>query len=468
MLSRSLAAPFARQTHPAAESGSLWPASWRGRIAVAPALAGVRALLASRFGRNLGSMGGAQLAIRISRLATTVLLARLLTPHDYGLAAIVLTVYELVALFTRNGIAAKVVQAGEDEVAQVAETAQTLTWIVCGGLLVLQAMLALPIAWAYQDGDLALPVALMGLIYLATPLCSMQCAMLQRQGRLGRIALTGAVQVVTDNLLTAALALAGLGMWAIVLPKLLVAPIWVIGLRYAHPWRPMRRWSLAGWREILRFSRSVVGTELLTTLQANIDNLFVGYLLGARALGLYYFAYNAGLGLTLGLIGSFGVAIYPHFCEVRHDPVALAERFRRTLRIIALLTVPVILLQVALAPVYVPLVFGARWSEAVPVLMLIGLSALARPFAVTCSQLMRAAGRPEIELRWQATLTLLLVVGLLAGAAAGVIGVAAAVLVVQGGVLTLYALRAPRQLLQAAAAAPAAAARHEDERGRRA
>jgi PST family polysaccharide transporter len=450
MLSRSLAALVARSTQPTAESGPTTRMRWHDRIAGAPALAGARALLGSRFGRNLGSMGGAQIAIRVSRLATTVLLARLLTPHDYGLAAIVLTVYELVALFTRNGISAKVVQAGEDEVAQVAETAQTLTWIICGGLLLLQALLALPIAWAYHDHALALPIALMGLIYLATPLCNIQGAMLQRQGRLGRIALTSAVQVVTDNLLTAGLALAGLGMWAIILPKLLVAPIWVIGLRTAHPWRARCRWSLAGWREILHFSRSVVGVELLTTLQANVDNLIVGYLLGTHALGLYYFAYNAGLGITLGLIGSFGVAIYPHLCEVRQDPVALAARFHRTRHTVALLTVPVILLQVVLAPVYVPLVFGAHWSAAVPVLMLIGLSALARPFAVTCSQLMRAAGRPEIELRWQAALTLLLVVGLLAGAAFGVIGVAAAVLLVQGGVLSLYALRAPRQLLREA------------------
>lgn len=392
-------------------------------------------------------MGGAQLVIRLSRLVTTVLLARLLVPGDYGLAAIVLTVYELVALFTRNGISAKVVQASEAELPGVADTALTLTWIVCVCLLVLQAALALPIALAYRESRLALPIALMGLIYLATPLCNIQGAMLQRQGRLGRIALTSAVQVVTDNLLTAVLALAGLGMWAIVLPKLLVAPIWVIGVRSGHPWRPARRWSLAGWRDILRFSRAVVGVELLTTLQANVDNLVVGYLLGTQALGLYYFAYNAGLGITLGLVGSFGAAVYPHLCEVRHDPARLRARYRDSLCAMAALVVPLILLQVALAPLYVPLVFGARWAAAVPVLMLICLSALARPFATACSQLLKAAGRPEVELRWQAALTLLLAAGLLLGARGGVLGVAAAVLLVQGGVLTLYVMRAPHQVL---------------------
>ena len=414
-----------------------------------PSLQQVRELAADRFVRNLGSMGGAQLAIRISRLVTTVILARLLSPTDYGLAAIVLTVYELVALFTRNGISAKVVQARPDEVASVAQTAYTLTWIVCGALVVAQALLAMPIAWFYGKPDLALPIALMGLIYLATPLCNIQGAFIQREGRVGRIALTGAIQVITDNLLTAVLAACGLGMWAIILPKLLVAPIWVIGLRSGHAWRPARGWSLAGWRDIARFSRSVIGVEAMTTLQANIDNLIVGSMLGVEALGLYYVAFNAGLGITLGLVNAFGVAVYPHLCEVRSEPAALTQRYRRSTRTLGMLIVPLILLQVVLAPIYVPIVFGAHWTPAIPVLMLICLSALPRPFSVACSQLLKAVGRPDIELRWQSALTVMLVAGLLIGATQGIVGVAVAVLVVQAVMLTAYVLVAPRPFLRA-------------------
>jgi PST family polysaccharide transporter len=409
------------------------------------------AVMANPFARNLSSMGGAQLAIRLTRLLTTIILSRLLSPNDYGLAAVVLTVYELVALFTRNGISAKVVQASGAEVETVARTAHSLTWLVCGALVLIQAALALPIAWFYRDPRLALPIALMGLIYLATPLSNIQGAFMQREGRLGRIALTSAIQVMADNILTALFALCGLGMWAIILPKLLVAPIWTIGVRTGHPWRPAG-WSLIGWRDIARFSRNVIGVELMTTVQANIDNLIVGSVLGVEALGLYYFAYNAGLGITLGLVNAFGTAVYPHLCEVRADSIALADRYRRTLRTMGGLVVPLILAQAFLAPVYVPIVFGAKWAPAIPVLMLICLSALPRPFATTCSQLLKAVGRPDIELRWQAGLTVLLIAGLLIGTRVGIVGVAAAVLAVQSVVLTAYILRAPRPFLRAIAA----------------
>ncbi len=409
------------------------------------------ALLSSRFARNLGSMGGAQMAIRITRLLTTIVLTRLLSPADYGLAAVVLTIYEVVALFTRNGITARVVQAGAAELEQTAHTALTLTWIVCGLLVVVQAAVAVPVALFYQDMRLAWPIGLMGLIYLATPLCAIQTAMLQREGRLGRIAVTGAVQVMADNALTAVFALCGLGMWAIILPKLIVAPIWTIGIRTGHAWRPGRGWSLAGWRVIAAFSRDVVGVELLTTVQANIDNLIVGAVLGVDALGLYYFAFNAGLGITLGLVNAFGSAVFPHLCEVSGDPARLAARYRASLRAMGGLVVPLILAQVLLAPIYVPLVFGARWVPAVPVLMLICLSALPRPFAVACSQLLKAVGRPGIELRWQAGVTVTLVAGLLLGCRFGVAGVAVAVLVVQGAMLSAYVRYAPRPFLVARA-----------------
>jgi teichuronic acid exporter len=405
----------------------------------------LRTLLASPLIRNLGSMGSAQIAMRVSRLLATIVLARLLSPLDFGMAAVVLTVYEFVALFTRNGITAKVVQASEAEVHRVAETAYWLTWIACGSLLVLQLLIALPIAWAYHDARLALPIALMGLIYLATPLSNIQCAFMQRQGRVGRIAFAGGLQVTTDNILTAVFAVLGMGMWAIVLPKLLVAPIWVVINRTGHAWRPASSWrlTLAGWQDIARFSRSVLGVELLTTIQANVDNLMVGYFLGIEALGIYYFAFNAGIGITLGLVNAFGVAVYPHLCQVRSDRAQLTARYRATLRTLGCIVVPLVLLQVLLAPIYVPIVFGQHWVSAVPVLMVICLSVLPRPFASTCSQLLKAVGRPDIELRWQLVLTSVLVAGLALGSRFGILGVAFAVLTVQVVVLTAYCLRAP-------------------------
>jgi teichuronic acid exporter len=392
------------------------------------------ALKGNAFARNLGSLGSAQIAIRLSRLLATVMLSRMLLPEQFGLAAVVLTVYELMAIFTRNGITAKVVQSSAEDLPVAAMTAYHMTWSVCGGLMLIQLLMAWPIAWFYNDMSIAWPIAAMAVIYLATPLCSVQAAMQQREGRLGRFAMASATQVVTDNILTLLLALSGFGMWAIILPKIIVAPIWTIFVRYGHSWRPQRNISPSafhGWKDIARFSRSVLGVELLTTLQANMDNFLVGYFFGLHALGLYYFAFNSGLGITIGLINAAGIAVYPHLCAVRQDKAALRQRAAKTMRTLALLLVPVILMQAMLSPFYVPMVFGEQWNDAVPALALICLSALMRPLTSVTSQLLKATARPEIEVRWQFATTVVLGAALLVGCQFNITAVAVAVFLVQ-------------------------------------
>lgn len=410
------------------------------------------------FMANISALALAQVAIRVSRVAAVLVLTRWLGPTEFGAAAIVLTVYELVALFTRNGIAARVVQAGDAEVEAVARTAHWMTWGVCGTLVLFQAAIAVPVGWLFGNDRLALPVAAMGLIYLATPLCNLQSAFMQREGRLGRMALAGALQVAADNLLSAGFAVCGLGLWAIVLPKLLVAPIWVVMNRSGHAWRCTGGVSLRGWRPIARYSRTVLGIEALTTLQANVDTLMVGYLLGPAALGLYAFAFNAGLGISLGIVGSFAQAVFPHLCAARGDRAQLTRRFRHSLWTLACVVLPLITVQTALAPLYVPALFGEAWRPAVPVLMLICLSALPRPFAAATSQLLRAVDRPGIELVWQGWMTACLIVALAAGSQGGIAGVALAVLVTQAVFGALFTCLAPAPFIGALPVGAVAAA----------
>jgi PST family polysaccharide transporter len=406
-------------------------------------------------------MGTAQIVIRLSRLVTTVVLSRLLNSEAYGLAAIALTVYEFIAVFTRNGISSRVVQAEAGEVEDVARTAYVLTWLICGALVIIQAAAAYPISLFCHDPRVIAPIALMSVVYLATPLCSMQAAFQIRDGRLGRIAFAGAAQVTVDNILTAIFALMGMGMWAIVLPKILVAPIWVLVVRYGHSWRPgklpLRLSAYGNWREIMKFSRNVIGVGIMTTFQANVDNIMVGAFLGVRALGVYYFAFNAGLGITVGLIGALAQAVFPHLCQVRGDKTALTRRYGEAVGKLALIVTPLVILQAALAPIYVPLVFGQKWVAAIPVLSIICLSALARPFAAAASQLLTAVGRPDIELRWQTGLTLALGLALLIASHFSLLAVAGAVLLVQTLGLGAFFLFSTRPFLSSRTAGLGAA-----------
>jgi PST family polysaccharide transporter len=100
-----------------------------------------------------------------------------------------------------------------------------------------------------------------------------------------------------------------------------------------------------------------------------------------------------------------------------------------------------------LAPLYVPIVFGAKWTVAIPVLMLICLSALPRPFAGAASQLVRAVGLPGADLRWNVLFTALLAGALFVGVHWGILGVAIAVLAVHVAAMPLFVVWASARVL---------------------
>jgi teichuronic acid exporter len=392
------------------------------------------------FVRNVGWMGASGAIIRVFRLITTIVLARFLSPYDFGLAAIVLTTHEFIQVFSRNGIGAKLIQAEEKDVEKLAQSAYWLGWLVFIGLFILQCLSAFPIAWFYHDNQIILPICLMATNFLLIPFAEVQSALIQRENRIKVIALSNTLQITVDNLLSLALAFAGLGMWAIVLPKVLVVPIWVFVISKNHPWHPKGKFITEHWGALLDFSRNVLGIELLKTLRNNMDYLIIGRFLGLQELGVYYFAFNAGLGISLGVISSINVALLPHLCAVRSDLSQLWERYRTSLKTISFAIVPLVLLQSSLAPFYVPIVFGQKWVAAIPVLVLICLSAIPRPFADATSQLLLSVDKANIDLRWNLLFTAIFALSVLIGVQGQSLGVAIAVLATHAILLPLFSL----------------------------
>ncbi|MBL4673284.1 MAG: lipopolysaccharide biosynthesis protein [Arenicella sp.] len=365
----------------------------------------------NEFLKNLGWLGVSELFVRITRLVTAIVLARVMDPVIFGVAALVLTINELIRVFNRNGIGAKIIQCSETDLDEICNTAYRLNIIFCISLFCLQCLAAYPLAQFYDTPELVPMLQVLSITYLLMPLGLVQASLVQREQGLKTTALIDGGQVGLDNVLTTVLAIAGLGAWAIVLPKFLTSPVWVLGYRNAHAWRPTKpffRFNL--WRDVLRFGRYYLSIELLKTARLNLDNMIIARFLGMEALGLYYFARNAGLGFSLTLINAINSALYPNLCEVKDDALKLKQRFTRNLKQIGLIAVPLISLQAGLAFLYVPIVFGEQWVSAIPVMTMLCLSALPRPLAESASALALAAGRIDLDLKWNLIFTLVFVI----------------------------------------------------------
>jgi teichuronic acid exporter len=409
----------------------------------------IKRLASEKFIRNIGWLGLAELVQRVFRLATTVTLARIFTPHDYGMVSAIYTIFEFANTFSlKTGIGAKIIQATEQELKTICNTSYWLNWILFCSLFIIQFLCAYPISTFYGDSGLILPIRVLGLIYLMFPIFLVQSALIERENRLEIKALGNAMHGILCNIMVVIFAISGMGVWAVVWSMVITYPVWIVITYIKHPWRPNINFSLEQWREITKFGTKTLGVELLQKLRMNIDYLLVARFLGTDTLGIYFFAFNAGLGISQSVLSGLSSAWYPHFCEARTDLKLLKKRFLGSLKNIAVIVVPLVILQTSLAHFYVPVIFGEKWASEVNLLILICFCAVPIALSNATTQLLQAIDKAHIDLAWNLIFTLFFGISLITVVKGGIYWVAVSVLVTQIVAIPIFTIWVTRYVFK--------------------
>ena len=364
--------------------------------------------------RGLLAYGSAEAVSRVVRLASILIVARRISPEMLGTAALALSIFELVRVLANVGIGQRIIAARDDEVEALCNSARQLFWIVCVAVAAIQLVIAEIMASHFGLTEAAMMLAVLSLVYLIMPPGLVSIFLLMREQRMTAAARISATQTMLDNALTVALVLLWPSAWAIILPKLLTAPLWTLMARHAFPWSGDRAAGYAPYRAFAGFGPAILASELFSAARIHADKLIIGALLGTNALGLYYFAFNAGLGITQSFVAACNIVIFPHLCK--SSGANRAEEFRKAFWIGLAFLAPVVAAQVLLAPLYVPIVFGATWVSATPYLVMLSLAALPLYAGSLVGARYRAEQRPFAETRMMALATAAALGGLAIGA----------------------------------------------------
>jgi len=387
-----------------------------------------RRLASSSSVRGGAWMTLSELGNRVFRIVTAVALARSLSTVEFATMSLVLSIYELVRMLVYNGVGARVVQAHDEELDRVCVAVNRVNWCVGIAMCAAQLLVAWPLQALYQS-NIASMLAVLAVVHLIYPLGMTHGALAQRREQLGFVATMQFAQITGDNVLTAILAILGFGVWAVVVPKILIAILWVaVTVRHVPRWRnlPLSRETL--W-DVVGYGRYVLGAEALNTLRTQGDRMIVGKALSMEAFGIFTFAANAGAGIATGLASALGQVALPFLVKGRGAQGDMILRFWQTAGAMSLVIAPIVLLQATLAPWYVPIVFGERWTPAIPTLIILCLTTLARPIGVATTQMLRASGAVEMEMRISKWSAAIYFVALFCGLPFGVQNVAVALLI---------------------------------------
>ncbi|QFU23414.1 oligosaccharide flippase family protein [Shewanella eurypsychrophilus] len=421
------------------------------------------------FTKSLFWLGSAQVLGRVVRLASSIILARLLTPEVFGEVAIILTCFELICTPTRRITSASLIKMDKQHFQAALKPAHKINWYASILAFVAMSLLSWPLSYYHQDSTLIPPMILMATSYLLLPFGMLHAAANLRANKMRIVGRAILWQTVGDGVLTGALALLGLGIWAIIIPKVLVILIWIGIHRYHNPLREesesnhldvgqikMPNSTInnqsehhVSIKELLHFGGHVGLSDLSIALRQNIDYLLVGYFLGIEALGVYFFAFNASLGISSAIVQGYGTALYSHLCSCNDadkdkpknakmpttpasNSTEIKSRYLHSLSVIFKITVPIVVLQAVLSPLYLPFVYGAHWIDAgaLPVFILLCISGLVRPLGEAASQLLISINLQQQNLTLNIGFTLLLVLTICLCSQWGLTGIALGILLI--------------------------------------
>jgi lipopolysaccharide exporter len=330
-------------------------------------------------------------ATKLITLATTVVLARLLDPTDFGLMALALLAFGFLGLLRDLGLGATLVLRQDfDERAH--GTLLTLMIATAVGVSVLVAASA-PLAAALLDEprlNSLLPALAATSVFAS--LAWFYESLLQRQLDFRRRFVGQMTQTLGFGLSAIPMAVAGLGVWSLVLGQVasMVAYSGVYLLIVPYTVRPAYDGRVA--RDAFTTGRGFLLQGWLAWVIQNIDYLMVGRILGTAQLGYYSMAYRLSELTHFGIADPLAKVTFPAFARMRHEGRQIAGAYLSALRLVALAVILIGAVLSGAADPFTRAVFGPEWAPMVGVLAVLGLWAAAKPLQATVGWLLNSAG----------------------------------------------------------------------------
>jgi PST family polysaccharide transporter len=356
--------------------------------------------------------------------ASTIVVARLLLPQDYGLVGMVVVLISFLGLFQYLGLPAATVKWKELSHAQVS----TLFWVnvALSTVIMLAVLGSAPfLAWFYNEPRLVGIASGYAVVIFLTGLSIQHMAILTRQMRFGTIAAIdiGAVSIGLGAALLAAWY--GAGYWALVINQLVFALATIAGAWSTCKWRPGLPVRGSGVRSMLTYGGNLTGYSFATFFAQNMDNALIGKFWGAYQLGIYSRAYQMMV-MPLGQINTpLATVAVPALSRLVDSPERYRTAYLRILEKIAMLTMPGVAFMIVTSDWLMLLLLGPKWRDAGPIFMLLGMAAIVQPASKTGLWLFITQGRSREMFKWGIIGSTIGVGSIVAGLPWGATGVAA-------------------------------------------
>ncbi|MGC8832595.1 MAG: lipopolysaccharide biosynthesis protein [Armatimonadota bacterium] len=348
--------------------------------------------------RAFGLFGISEIVSKIVSLGSGVVLARLLSPKDYGVVAAAGLLIEFSGLFNNVGIGAAVVQR-RDRVKEAMHTGFIIQVTLALVLVVFVFMISPLWAAFYRRPEVGPVVRVLAFGMLFNALIFAPSTMLSRELKFGLMCIPEIGASLAYGAAAIPLALTGASHWSLV-GGITASNLVSLALWYrVSSYRPSLQFDRRLARELWDYGKHVLATGVLGYFVIHVDDLAVGRMLGMAALGYYAFAYRWGNWAATDLVRLVNRITFPAYAKIQDDLQRVRNAYFNSLQCVGIFVVPISFGLFAVAPDFVGIVFGKKWMPAVLPLQLLVFFGLARSIGSIGGSVRQGIGRPDITAR---------------------------------------------------------------------
>jgi O-antigen/teichoic acid export membrane protein len=365
-----------------------------------------------------------QVILFFLRLASIVVLARMIIPEHFGLIGMVVSLTVLIERFQDLGLGDAIVQKKKITHDQMS----TLFWInlgICLSLAIFVALSAKVVAWFYSDERLIWITVAFASNFIFAGISIQHHALIRRRMRFDHFVLIKILSLTFGFIVAIILAWLGYGYWALVWKELTRTFISTLLAWLLCPWRPGLPVRDAGVKSMLQFGGNVTGFNMLYYLSDNLDSILIGKFWGAVPVGLYSRARQLTTMPVYQLVAPIRLISLPTLSALQNDPAKYNNYFVKMLGVLSFLYMPLIVYIGIYSHPIIYLSLGSQWMDAVPIFRLLALSMFASPIVAMLGMILLSLGHTRRYFFWGLFTSLSIVIAFVVGIRWGAIGIAA-------------------------------------------
>lgn len=376
-----------------------------------------------------------QIATQAFNFTVGIILARLLTPEDFGLVAMVLVFVALAQVFSDFGLSSAIIQKDNDPTPSDYSTAMSFSLLLGFTVASLLYFCSENLANFYHQEKIALIAKYLSLVFVFNSLTSVPKAKLSREINHKLISIAEMVSSVVAMVSAIALAYLDFGYWSLVAQQVILSLLrLLIILRFSR--LPIRlKFHTANFKPLFSFSVYVFLTQCLRQTAVQSDKLVVGKFLDSASLGLYTRAYQLMLFPINNISRVLANVMFPVMSKMQNDKQKVASVYLKVVRSISFITFPLMLGLMVVAEDFVLMIYGEAWREMGVYLSFFCLIGLVMSIATITGSIYLALGMSKLQFKINIINQPLQIIGFLIGIQFGIEGLFV-------GYLTAYLLSA--------------------------